>query len=160
MKIHSRAISDAGAEKVFIEVDVTDATKGNVRTIMTAGTNEIGKVSIVHGIPNWSQTQDSAANTAQTITKAAGGSGVIHYATGFEVVLSAAAAANDITIELKDGAAVLWKTIIGSTAARGARVSQNFSFPIVGTANTAMTLVISAGGVGAITTANLMGYSR
>ena len=127
---------------------------------LPTGTNEIGKVVIAHDIPNWSQSQDSAANAAQTITKAAGGGAVVHYATGFEVVLSAAAAGADISIELKDGVTVIWKTFIGSAAARGTSISKNFSFPIAGTANTAMTLLVSAGGAAAVTTANLMGYSR
>jgi hypothetical protein len=110
-----------------------------------------------HGSPI-ATSQDSAANTAQTITVAAV-AGKYHHASGLSVYVSAAAAVSDITVELKDGATVKWKGIIGAGAERGSSVERTFDPPIRGTTNTAMTLVVSAGGASVVTTANLQGYT-
>jgi hypothetical protein len=104
------------------------------------------------------QSADSGINSPQTLTKAAV-TGKSHYITSLEVSISGAAAANDITISLKDGSTVVWKEIIGSGAPRGERAGIVFTSPIKMTAATATTLVVDAGGAGVLTSANLAGYT-
>lgn len=109
--------------------------------------------------PGWGATQDSGANASQVVAKA-GVANQRHYVTGFSVVISAAAAGADIVITLQDGAgAILWKEIIGSAAARGARVSKEFAAPLELTAGNAANLNIGAGGASCVTTGNLNGYT-
>lgn len=110
---------------------------------------------------DWSEVGDSAANGALTVTKAAPGeAGESHCATAFEVVISGAAAAADITVELKSGATVKWRSVIGSGAARGARVSKSFPNPIACGIGEAVTLTATAGGIGVICSGSLAGFTR
>lgn len=111
-----------------------------------------------HGVPAWTVTGDSSANTARTITKA-GEAAKKHYITGFSAVLGAAAAGADIAIQLKDGSTVKWKEIIGNAAASGTRVAVTFEHAIEMTENTAANLVSDAGGASAVVTLNLTGYT-
>ncbi len=108
--------------------------------------------------PGWGGTQDSSANSSQTLAKALE-AGERHYIQAFEVALSAAAAASEITITLQDGSTVLWKTIIGLGAPRGERVGAVFAVPLRCTVATAAQLVVSAGGASAVTTASMAGYT-
>lgn len=126
---------------------------------LPAGSAALGSVSLDHGIPCWAITQDSAANTAQTLTMAAEAAKK-HYITALEVVLSGAAAGADIAIVLKDGATAKWKTIIGNAAAVGTRVTMAFPQPVELSENTAANLEVGGGGASAITTANLSGYTK
>jgi len=105
--------------------------------------------------------QDSASNTGQTLSQAAPPTGLNNYVTSFEVVITGGAAGSDISCVLQDsiGPTTKWKTYIGSAAARGTRVGNNWSFdaplgPIAGQAQ----LVVGAGGTGVITSANLQGF--
>jgi hypothetical protein len=109
----------------------------------------------------WTVVQDSAANTAQTATKAAQ-AGARHYVTGVEVAVSGAAVGSaDISITLKDGTTAKWKTFIGAAAARGTRIFVDFSrAPIEMSVNTAVNLAVDAGGASVITTANIVGYTQ
>lgn len=109
-------------------------------------------------IPLWATSQDSVANTALTVTRAAEASRA-HYVTMLEVVVSGAAAANDITVLLKQGATVKWKEVIGSGAARGTAVGFTTSQGIEFAENTAVTVEVLAGGAGVVTTTNLAGYT-
>lgn len=108
--------------------------------------------------PGWAISQDSAANAAQTLTKAAE-AGRRHYVTGFEVVTSGGTAAADIVIDIQDGAARLWRTVIGAGAPRGERIGAIFFVPLRCSENSAARLVVGAGGTGVVTTANLCGYT-
>lgn len=108
----------------------------------------------------WTVTGDSTANASLTVTKAAGAAGVVHYVSGFSVVLSGAAAAADASIELRDGATVKWKEFLGSGAARGTRVAVSFDPPIEMSAATAVNLVVGAAGAGAVTTGNIAGLTE
>lgn len=110
------------------------------------------------GTPQWAATLDSGNNAAATVTKAAV-SGKTHYITAIEVCISGAAAANDITVELKDGSTTVWKEIIGSGAPRGDRAGIVLNHPIALTTGNAANLAVSAGGVGVITSANMAGYT-
>lgn len=107
----------------------------------------------------WSTSEDSAANTAKTLTKAAE-AGKKHVVTDFEVAISAAAAGADITVELKDGATLKWKTILGSAAARGAKVDYHSAIGIELSDNAAANLVVSAGGAGTVTHLSMGGFTR
>lgn len=113
------------------------------------------------GLPALSSTTGvSSANAAQTLTVAAGGAGVRNYAKGLEVAIRGAAAGADINITLKDGATVLWREVIGNAAPRGERVGVMFpDRGLKGSANTAMTLEVEAGGASVVTVANLAYYS-
>lgn len=110
-------------------------------------------------MPKWSVADDSAVNTAKTITKDAEAD-KRHYITGVDVFISAAAAANDITVELRDGATKKWKGIIGSGAARGTRIGFVDQDGIMLSTNTAANLVVDAGGAGVVTHLNMIGYTR
>jgi hypothetical protein len=106
------------------------------------------------------KTQDSAANTEQTVTVAAQG-GYRHYVTGYEVTIAAAqVGAADITILIKDGTAVIWKDVIGATAARGTNISKVFKFPLRMTIGNKIDMVVSAGGANVVTSANLLYFSE
>lgn len=106
----------------------------------------------------WAVTLDSAINTAATLTRAAVG-GKRHYITGIEVSISGAAAANDITIDLRDNATVIWREIIGSGAPRGERVGVVFSHPVMCGLSVTASLAASAGGAGVVATLNITGYT-
>lgn len=108
----------------------------------------------------WTVFQDSAANAAQTLTRAAPGVGKRLAVTEIEVSVKAAAvAAADVLIELKDGATVRWRGVIGAAAARGAVYRKDFREPIVCADNAAANLEVAAAGAGAITTANMAGFT-
>ena len=109
-------------------------------------------------VASWTVTGSSTANAAQTLTRDAE-AGRRHYITAFEVVLRAAAAGNDTRIEVRDGTTVLWDTYFGLAAARGQRVGVVFVHPIELSEGLAANLVIAAAGAGAITTANMAGYT-
>jgi hypothetical protein len=107
----------------------------------------------------WSITQDSTANTIQTLTKAAV-TGKTHYIMGVFVFTGAATVgAADVTALLKDGTTVVWKGIIGAGDAQGACIGFTVSVPIAMTAGNAVNLVVSAGGASVVTTANIIGYT-
>lgn len=105
-----------------------------------------------------SQTQDSTANTAQTLTRAAV-PGKCHYITAVEVLISGAAAVNDITIQLQDNSSTVWKEFIGSGATRGERAGIVFLSPIKITQGNPANLVVAAGGASVVTTANMAGFT-
>lgn len=107
---------------------------------------------------SWTVTADSVANTLQTLTRALV-AGKSHYVTMIEVSISGGAAANPIFVTLMDGATIKWKESIGSGAPRGTTVGFTTPFPILITAGVAVGLVVDAGGVGVVTTANLGGYT-
>lgn len=107
----------------------------------------------------WTQVGSSAANTAQTLTQAAGGAGIRNFCYGFAVQVIGAAAVSDTLIELKDDTTVKWRAYIGAGAAKGSVYSITFPKPIQGTANKAMTLEVAAGGASVVTVANMLGVA-
>ena len=107
----------------------------------------------------WTAMGTSAANTTQTVTMAAV-STKKHYVFAFEVALRAADAGNDMVIELRDGSTAKWKTVIGNGAPRGERIGIVFPKPIEMSINTAVNLVVPAGGTGCITEANIAGETK
>lgn len=122
--------------------------------------SRFGRVTVNASIAQQNTTGTSAANTAQTLTKAAEANKT-HYVTGFEVVIRGAAAANDIAVTLRNGTTIIYRTYIGNTKASGERVG--VMLPLGGlqaTPNTAVTLEVTAGGAGVITEANLITYTQ
>ena len=83
-----------------------------------------------------------------------------HHITGFEVVISGAAASADIFVEIKTGTRRIWRTCIGSGAVRGERTGLSFAHPIPGSPGEDITVYVDAGGAGCVTTANLEGFTR
>lgn len=106
----------------------------------------------------WSVTQNSAANTAQTLTKA-GEVGKKHRVTSVDVFISGAAAGSDITVTLQDGATAKWVGKIGNAAASGSRAGFSVPSGVEMTAGNAANLVVTAGGASVVTTANMTGYT-
>lgn len=115
-------------------------------------------VELTGAVGQWAVTLDSTSNNPLALSKPLV-AGKAHYITAIEVSISGAAAANDITIQLKDGTTTIWKEIIGSGAARGERAGLVFAFPIGLTIGNAANLAVDAGGAGVITTANMAGYT-
>ncbi len=120
-------------------------------------TDHIDRVVALVGC--WSVTGDSTANAAKTVTKDAE-AGKTHYITAIDVVISAAAAANDISIVLKSNTTAKWTGYIGNAAVRGTPYTRQFSQPIQLTAGEAANLVVAAGGSNVITSVNMAGYTK
>lgn len=117
------------------------------------------QVELAGGVPCWAITQDSAANAAQTLTKAAVAD-QRHYITALEAAISGAAAGADIAIVLKDGSTAKWKSVIGNAAASGSRVQLSFPQPVEVSVNTAANLEVDAGGASVVTSASMSGYTK
>jgi phage minor structural protein len=142
-------------DAVQIEPDFT----GRWPSFYTPGPRSLPKseVGIVEW-PKWSVTGDSAANSGLSISRA-GESGRIHVVTGFEAVISGAAAGADIIVELRRNTTLLWKSVIGSASPRGARTGLTRA-EIEALAGEAVSLNATAGGTGCVVTLNLVGYTR
>lgn len=103
------------------------------------------------------KTQDSAANAAQTVTITAPTNQDV-IVCKVEVCNSAAAVgASGITITVKDGTTIIYKTCIAASSAIGTQKVLNFGSGILlsGALNVDVTAVGTAGG---ITTANVLYY--
>lgn len=106
----------------------------------------------------FSLTQDSAANTAQTLSIAAV-AGKTHYITFFEVVLSGAACTTECVVTIKDGVETILKEIIGVNSLRGTRIGMTLAYPITGSVGEAVSIAVGAAGADAVTTINVGGYT-
>lgn len=108
----------------------------------------------------WNLTQDSGANSLQTLTKA-GVAGVSHYLSAYSVTVSAAAVgASDASILIQDNGATIWKDFLGAAAVRGTRVGNNWVDPLQISLGNSVQVVVAAAGAAAVTTANMSGYSQ
>lgn len=125
---------------------------------VTLAADENGMPSQTAGLPCWTVSGDSVAATAQTITKA-GATGRKHLITAIEIVVTGAAVANDMFIQLQDGSTTVWKSAIGSGSPRGQRVGAVFTHPIALTAGNAANLVVDAGGAGVVASINMAGFT-
>lgn len=106
----------------------------------------------------WSEVLDSAGGGAVTVTHS-GEAGRTHYVVAFLAVIRTASPTADIVVEMRQGAAVLWRDVIGSGAARGDRIGVAFPRGFKIGNNTDVSLVCTAGGGSTITTADLCGYT-
>jgi hypothetical protein len=145
-------IYDASADAWSRQRSASAATQG-------ATTSRTGVPVAVKG-GCWGIVHEPAAAVQATITRAAGGAGVRHVATGITVCLAAAAAATGpIKVRLLDGATTLWVGAL-SAPVSGVAVIALDDLSLVGTANTAMTLQFDgAGAAGSLETVSLSGYS-
>lgn len=118
---------------------------------------------------NWSITHTPAADTQATITRAAGGAGVVHICTSITATLIAPAGSvsGNVQINLRDGASglgtILWSQTFlvgGATSVSAGVIGIALSgLQIPGSPNTAMTLEFSAaGGANTLESVALTGY--
>lgn len=108
----------------------------------------------------WTQSSESAANTALTLTQPAAAD-QRHYVTGIEAVVTAAVVGTgDVGVELRSGATRKYKWFIGAAAARGTRVFAQFERPIELAKGAAANLVVDAGGAAVVMSASMTGYTR
>lgn len=117
-----------------------------------------GKPGVVSLPLAWAISQDSTANSPQTLTRAAE-SGKTHYITAIEVSISGAAAGNDVSIELRSGSTKKWKGFIGSGLGSGVKYGVVFTTPVELNVGEDANLVVAAGGTSVVTTANLSGFT-
>lgn len=103
-------------------------------------------------------TATSLSNTSAVATMVAK-SGKKHYVTGYFVVLRGASAADDVSVQIKNGETVIVQDYIGKDSSSGERIGIMFTSPIQGDENTDMVLSVAAAGEDAITELTLMGYT-
>lgn len=106
----------------------------------------------------WTEVADGALNAAVTVTHAAEADRA-HYVIIFEVVVRGADLTADVVIELRRGADVIWRTVLGNGLTRGERSGVAFPRGLRLNTNTVVVLNATAGGAGTILTANLGGYT-
>ena len=165
----SAAVTEADGANVTLgaEADaavVTDAAgtisgklRGMVKLLAAAVNLTYGWISNQPQPTTWNLTGTSAANTAQTVTQTAAGAGVRNYLSGLTVSWSGGAPAAGANIQVKDGSTVIWDCYIGQ--AGGTQGSNDFEFtqPLRGSANTALSIVVAAGGSGVTTKVSAQG---
>lgn len=139
-------------------------------TAVTAGTRGFLPLNPDNGAvfisppTQWSVVHTPATNAQATASKAAGGAGVRHVATGVTACIGGAAlltAANGV-LNLRDGATGAGTIIWTAYLQNAANIANCLTFPLhlPGTANTAMTLEFAgAGGTNNQESVTLMGYS-
>jgi hypothetical protein len=111
------------------------------------------------GSSTWALSEQSLAATALTLTQAAE-TDKTHSVQGFDVAIGGADTTVSITVVLRAGATVLWRTRFGPSAKQGERVGVMFSEPLQAPVNTAVSLEVSAGSLGVVTDCNLAGLTR
>ncbi|MGE5619051.1 MAG: hypothetical protein ACM3US_07305 [Sphingomonadaceae bacterium] len=105
----------------------------------------------------WNLVGTSAANTAQTVTQAAAGAGLRNYLSGLTVSWSGGAPAADANVQVKDGATVIWDAYIGQAGGTQGVNDYEFTQPLRGSVNTAMSVTVAAGGSGVTTKVSAQG---
>lgn len=106
----------------------------------------------------WTEVADGGDNAVVTVTHAAEADRQ-HYVIIFEVVVRGADLTVDVVIELRQGAVVKWRTVLGNGLTRGERSGVAFPRGLKLDNNTPAVLNATAGGAGTILTANLGGYT-
>lgn len=99
---------------------------------------------------SWTVNNTPAVAAQATATKAAGGTGVRHVATGITATLASGSAASTIvSVNLRDGATgagnILWTGVMTAPIGTSAPPIELSGLQIMGSPNTAMTLEFSAG---------------
>lgn len=128
------------------------------KAVQSVLTNKLG-VAITAKATEWTETNDPAANTQATCSRAAA-VGVQHVVTGLTVCLAAGAAvAGPVKVRLLEGATTRWVGALACVVQGSAAVFLD-NLAIIGAANTAFTLQFdAAGGAGSFETVTLTGYS-
>ena len=107
----------------------------------------------------WAKTQDSTANTINTLTVPAV-AGLRHGIVNLTVCTSGAVTATALNIVIKDGATAVWKTTIPAASVVGSVFGDVFNYPLICVSNnSALSIVVDAGGAGCITTINAQGFT-
>ena len=105
---------------------------------------------------DWTATGVSAANTAQTITKAAADGANRHFLTHVSASFGAAAeTATGVLIQLERNDVVIMSWYHADTAP----LVVDFTHPIEGSAGDTFQLVIAAGGTSVVSIGNMAGYT-
>jgi uncharacterized protein YxjI len=110
-------------------------------------------------VESWSMYSDSAANTAETLTRVAAANKT-HYITGFLVVVIGAIVGADTLVQILNGETIIWNDAIGLDSARGEKTGAIFNKPLKATENTAVHLFVGAAGPDVVTKLTLMGYTK
>jgi hypothetical protein len=115
--------------------------------------------------PRWSTTNNPAAGTQASASRAAGGPSVRHVAdcVTASATASTAPAATNLGLNLRDGASgagtIIWLTQIAAAATAATHAIVTIcGLNLIGTANTAMTLEFSAGLTNEFEAVTLTGY--
>ncbi len=140
-----------------LNVKIVDGAGAEKFTDMNPGSMQLTGSYMSEATP-FTLTQDSTANTAQTLS-IAGVPGRSHYITFFEVVLSGAACTTECSVIIRDGTENILKEIIGVNSLRGTRVGATLFCPIVGSVGETVSITVSEAGADAITTINVGGYT-
>lgn len=106
-----------------------------------------------HG--GWRETKTSAANTALQIVTNDPGDGSCVRVDKVTLSVSGATSGTDILFTIKDGSTVIWTEYVN--ALRGQALNLDFIKPLLGSASTAVTFDVAAGGASAVTTLNVSG---
>ena len=99
----------------------------------------------------------SAAATAQTLTQAAAGAGTYNALAGLSVSWSGGAPAAGANVQVLSGVTVLFDEYIGRGADTQGSIYWPFAQPLQAAANTALSVVVAAGGAGVTTKASAQG---
>lgn len=110
------------------------------------------------GTTEWTEVGDSVADTAITLSHALA-AGQRHYVTGFEAVSKGAALAQDVVVELREGATVKWRTALGNAAVEGERTGVMFPRAMEFASGVAVDLVAEDGGPLVVITLSMLGYT-
>lgn len=94
-------------------------------------------------------------NTTDVVARAAQAAGIRNYVTGITAQNASATVATEFVI--KDGATVLWRGFLGTSAVLNSAVGVTFATPLRGSAATALNVACVT--TGAAVYANLQGYS-
>ena len=106
---------------------------------------------------SWNLYGTSTANTAQTVTQAAAGASLRNYLSGLTVSWSGAAPAAGTKVEVQDGATAIWGSYVGQAGGTQGVIDFEFTLPLKGSVNTALNIVVDAGGASCTTKVSAQG---
>ena len=157
LTVTSGAMGQAG--NVTLAAPATVGVDGG----LVSGRDEVNLRNLVvqfsGGIPLQIVTQESEADTEQTLTVAAV-TGQRHHIYGVDVYIRGASNSVGMTVELREGATVRWRGVIGETSSKGERTGFILPHGVEFAENTAINLYVPAGGAGCISVANLLHHTK
>lgn len=125
--------------------------RGLVAYFAAAGSLTYGWLRVQPQPATWNLVGTSAANAAQTVTRAAGGAGVRTYLSSLVVSWSGGAAGAGARVDVLDGATVIHSDYVGAGSATQGSQALTLTQPLRGTANTALNVTVTAAGTGVTT---------
>jgi len=149
-------------------VDIVGNTIGLAKSVqlpvaLTAAGNlkiSLAEQTVFNDVATKSQYGESGANAAVVVTLAAAAAGVRHYCSGFSVSSVGADLGAAVQVQILDGVTILHESFLEAGRKSGQTLTVNFSYPLQGTANTAMTLTVAAAGGANVTHNTVSGFSR